>query len=219
MNYKDYYNQEYVEKYAQKEGEGRIEKILENIEFNRTQEILDVGCGNGFLAMLIADKVHKYIGIDISKEFINDAKERVTFRNCSFKKVELRDFARNSNKKFDLIFLLDVTEHVPDYDLLPILKDCIKLLKPKGQLVMHTPNKDYFMEFLKDKGFLKQTWGHIAVRNPEEYKKILSKSGFRKVTVKKINHYNKILKKLYFLSRLPLIGKLFQPRLLILAQQ
>lgn len=219
MDYKNYYDEKYVKKYASKEGEGRIENIIKSLDLTKDIKVLDVGCGNGFLANLIADNVKAYIGIDVSSEFISDAKKRVSKDNCKFYKIELEEYAKGKTNIYDLIFLLDVTEHIPDYDLKPILRDCQKLLKSNGMLVIHTPNKDYLLEQLKGKGLIKQTTGHIAVRNSEEYINLLKGQKFGKIILKRTNHYNKLLNKLYFLSIIPGIGKYFVPRLLIFAQK
>lgn len=217
-NYREIYDQEYVDKYSDKEGEGRIEGILQNIELNTEMDVLDVGCGNGFLANIIKDKVKTYIGIDVSEAFVDDAKKRVVAGNCEFRQIELSEFVTKTKNKFDLIFLLDVTEHIPDHDLIVIF-ECIKsLLKPKGKLVIHTPNLDYFLERLKDWGVLSQVTGHIAVRNFTSYQTLLRKTGYMNSNVIYINHYNKLLKNLFFLRKIPFIGNLFRPRLLIIAE-
>lgn len=216
-DYKQYYDKEYVESYKAKEGEGRIEKILERIKLDDNMKVLDVGCGNGFLASLVASKVKEYKGIDVSSEFIDAAKKRVSNPNCDFVCTELTEFSQSIKKNYDLIFLLDVTEHVPDFDLMPMLKTIRKLLKQGGYLVLHTPNREYILEMLKGNKIFPQTAGHIAVRNSKEYKLLLKKAGLKNVEVIHQNHYNKLLSRLFLLAKLPLIGRFFVPRLLIKA--
>lgn len=216
-NYKRYYDKAYVESYKAKEGEGRIEKILEHIKFDNNMKVLDVGCGNGFLASLVALRVKEYKGIDVSPEFIEAAKKRVRIPNCDFVCTELTRFSQNAKKHYDLIFLLDVTEHVPDFDLVPMLKAIRKLLKQDGYLVLHTPNSEYVLEKLKSFKIFPQTAGHIAVRNSREYMLLLKKAGLNNIEVIRQNHYNKLLSRLFLLSKLPLIGHFFVPRLLIKA--
>ena len=61
----------------------------------------------------------------------------------------------------------------------------IELIAPR------TPNADFFLERMKDKGILvKQFPEHIAVRTPEHNVALLSEAGFRIEHVRLLPHYN-----------------------------
>jgi 2-polyprenyl-3-methyl-5-hydroxy-6-metoxy-1,4-benzoquinol methylase len=45
---------------------------------------------------------------------------------------------RLGSRKFDKILLLDVIEHLPDPAR--IVRDCVRLLEPRGQLIISVPN-------------------------------------------------------------------------------
>jgi len=100
--------------------------------------ILDIGCGRGvFAEQLIAKGCH-VTGVDIlppaqvspaldsyiQADLLHDGMEGVVNRLGS--------------KKFDRILLLDVIEHLPDPAR--IVRDCLKLLEPGGQLIISVPN-------------------------------------------------------------------------------
>lgn len=114
---------------------------------------------------------------------------------------------------------MDFTEHLYDKDLLLILKQINISLRQNGKLFIHKPNADYFLEILKEKGIMKQVSGHDGVRNFEQYKKLLTKSGFKNITVKYLNHFLTIFKPLHLFSYLPIIGKYFKARLLIICSK
>ena len=64
------------------------EKLLEGIEFGSNEKILDMCCGTGGTAFLIAEKTDatcEIIGIDLSKGHINKAKKKNTHSNVLLK--------------------------------------------------------------------------------------------------------------------------------------
>lgn len=213
------YNESYVADYRQKEGEGRIERLLKYIDFQKDDEILDIGCGLGFLYQLTREGVKSYTGLDESVAFI-EACQREYGQNDkkrSFIADTLQNFVTgHKGLKFDKIFLIDVSEHLTDEELSRTLNLCSKILKEQGKVFIHTPNGKYFLEILKQKGVLKQTVGHIAVRDQREYEALIKESDLGKglVETKNLNHYLWVLKPFQLLSWLPFIGNLFRARLL-----
>ncbi len=102
--------------------------------------ILDIGCGEGTLAMLLKDiyKEQIYIaGCDISEEALNIARPfyddifQLDIENDSIK-IKL------GNIKFDYIICLEILEHL----LYPsnVLKNCTDLLTSDGTMILSFPN-------------------------------------------------------------------------------
>jgi 2-polyprenyl-3-methyl-5-hydroxy-6-metoxy-1,4-benzoquinol methylase len=211
------YDRKYVEKYHKKPGR-RYENILKNIKINPSDKILDIGCGSGFLYETLHKKNISYQGIDSSKEFIELCKKKFkNNKNAFFTKTEIISFLDDS-KTFTKAFMIDFTEHVEDKELNPIFKKTQRALLDNGELIIHTPNGDYFLEILKNKNILKQIPGHVAIRNSKQYKELLKKNGFNEIKTIYLPHYN-ILRHLHFLKFIPLIGKYFEARLLIIAKK
>lgn len=210
MNVK--YGYDYVKKYRRKEGEGRLERMLVLFDVGKGDSVLDIGCGNGFLADLVKGKVKSYAGIDTSSTFVEEAKKRFKNEvNCVFYNESSRKHLRRKIK-YDRIFLMDVSEHMTDKIFLEVLKDMRILLKKNGKAYLHTPNREYFLEQLKQIGILKQTFGHIAVRSAPDYVYLLNKAGYG-VEVTYLNHYLGLLNWFSFLKYLPFIGCIFNARL------
>ena len=61
------------------------EIILEEIQKSQSGKILDVGCGNGNLFMLLPDEKYELFGIDFSENMILEAKHncKTKFRSWS----------------------------------------------------------------------------------------------------------------------------------------
>lgn len=108
-------------------------------------DILDVGCAQGTLALLLAEKGHHVWAMDIRQQFLDYAAARhekgeIHFICGNALEIELR-------KKFDLVYANQVIEHLV-YPL-DLLRRLVSWLKPGGRLVMTTPNADYIKSDLQ----------------------------------------------------------------------
>jgi hypothetical protein len=104
--------------------------------------------------------------------------------------------------------------------MLKILGASRQLLRDDGQLVIHTPNLDYWLERLKSKNIVPQLEGHIAVRNRTEYLRLLDNAGFELVRHENLPHYRQPLRLVdSILLYIPLVGRLFASRLFLVARK
>jgi 2-polyprenyl-3-methyl-5-hydroxy-6-metoxy-1,4-benzoquinol methylase len=108
--------------------------------------VLDVGCGRGEVVLHCARQEIEAVGVDYSTEAISIAEKAKASHSLNEKKrmqficddVENIEF----NEPFDRIFMLDLVEHLHDWELSKLFKICSGLLKPDGVIVIHTlPNK------------------------------------------------------------------------------
>ena len=106
------------------------------------KEILEVGCGNGYLSALILEKNNRLTAIDISANAIGACRKK--FKNAGeFIQANILDF--NPEKRFDFVFLNEVLDQIPED--LRALCAVHRLLKPDGLLVLTTPvSKNRFIE-------------------------------------------------------------------------
>jgi len=100
-------------------------------------EILEVGCGYGYLTYALNKANHNVIGIDISREAINYAKSH--FGN-TFLQTNLKNY--KPKRKFDLIIATELIEHLSDPT--KFISLCLNLLKIDGKILLTTPNKNYY---------------------------------------------------------------------------
>lgn len=103
-------------------------------------DILDFGCGVGTTSTYFAQLGHNVIGVDVSEKSINVAKNnsrnaKVESR-CHFGILNKTYKLQQDKKKYDLICLFEVVEHLPDD--LGLLKVLEKKLKKGGMLFVTT---------------------------------------------------------------------------------
>ncbi|MBE9508778.1 MAG: class I SAM-dependent methyltransferase [Chloroflexi bacterium] len=117
--------------------------------------VLDVGCGNGRLALLL-DRERPgatYLGVDAVPEIIEVARaqaDQLTTITATFEVADvawpgwserLQDALPSASLRtsFDCIVCLAVLHHIPGFDLrLRILRDIASLLTPGGLLILST---------------------------------------------------------------------------------
>lgn len=114
---------------------GEIKDYLPN------KKILDVGCGAGRLAIMCAYFAKTVDAFDFSETAISlaqiSAKCSQT-KNVNFFVSDIKDFSSKNQKRYDLITLVGVLEHVNNP--LSTLKKLNSLLKNNGILVVSCPN-------------------------------------------------------------------------------
>lgn len=88
-----------------------FEKILKFIKTSNIKNVLDVGCGNGFLLEMIRKNFSniKIKGIDIEKNLLKSCKNK----GLNVKRGNILNIPFN-DASFDLIIAKDVIEHVKD---------------------------------------------------------------------------------------------------------
>lgn len=83
------------------------------------QDILEVGCGNGRLALKLADLAKSVMGIDIDKrliDFATDYASASNIDNLTFKEMSITepDLTTFGEKRFDVIVMPWMLHMVPD---------------------------------------------------------------------------------------------------------
>ena len=102
--------------------------------------ILDIGCGHGLLVYALGSFGFKNVqGIDLSEEQVAVGKKyglacRVVGREY------IIDLAQTAAATFDLIFMMDVLEHMDKAEQLRVLAAASELLVPGGRLIVSVPN-------------------------------------------------------------------------------
>ncbi|MDX2082725.1 MAG: bifunctional 2-polyprenyl-6-hydroxyphenol methylase/3-demethylubiquinol 3-O-methyltransferase UbiG [Rickettsiales bacterium] len=116
------------------------EKIEEKFKINSQLKILDIGCGGGLIAEPFARIGADVTAIDASKKNIEVAKihaEKSKLK-INYQNLSAEDLVEK-NEKFDVVFALEVIEHVADVEV--FIKSCAALLKPNGLLFIATLNR------------------------------------------------------------------------------
>ena len=96
-------------------------------------EALEIGCGTGGFARLLAKKAEKVLGIDLSPKMLEIARERSKeFRNINFQELDVLSWDIPV-ERFDCIASIATLHHLPFEEMLVKLK---KALKPGGVLLV-----------------------------------------------------------------------------------
>ncbi|MBW6451255.1 MAG: class I SAM-dependent methyltransferase [DPANN group archaeon] len=117
-------------------------KILNELKIIYTYfkkgSVLDVGCGTGNLTIQFIQKGYYVDGLDISKDMINELKQKIKSKKIHLYNQDIDEFLKITNKKYDIISFSSVLHHLPNYQ--KTLKNCIKKLTSNGILyVIHEP--------------------------------------------------------------------------------
>ncbi|NAZ92385.1 methyltransferase domain-containing protein [Vibrio toranzoniae] len=212
------HGKKYVTDFLLNQNKFRIERILPFIDVTSSSDVADFACGNAMLMPFIAPLVNHYVGVDFSSEFINAAnehKKQSGITNASFYCENINKFCERNQKQFDVTFAMDFSEHVYDDDWLEILVSIRESMKTGATMYLHTPNAGYLVERIKKLGIVQQLPEHIAVRDTTQNVRLLEVAGFKDIKVTYLAHYEKRQAWLHSLQHLPILGPLFQARLLI----
>ncbi len=112
------------------------ESILKLLEEDPKAKLLDCGCGSGEFTLEFAKKIgtSKVYGIEIDKKAVGEAKKKgiKVYNEDLNKKLPLR------SSFVDVIIANQVIEHLYDTDT--FAKEIYRILKPKGYVIVSTPN-------------------------------------------------------------------------------
>ena len=101
---------------------------------------LDIGCGQGLLVYaLVSFGFNNVQGIDVSEQQVAVAHKH-GLPCLAVDKEYLVNLANTVPGTFDLIFMMDVLEHMDKAEQLVTLDSVSKLLVPGGRLILSVPN-------------------------------------------------------------------------------
>lgn len=152
---------------------------------NKDIQILDVGAGFGFLIYALNRAGFNNVrGIDISPQMVMIA----TSKGLNVELVEdSKEYLEKHNGEFDIIFALDVLEHIPVDNQIDFLKSIYNALKDDGKFICTVPNAN--SSFASRWRYI--DWTHHCSFTEHSLEFVLLNSGFKKVRVQEIEFFKK----------------------------
>lgn len=149
---KEYYLRELPEadRYHLSNGSELLEKHERSLRFGGIragEKVLDIGCGRGELTYQCALLGSRVVAVDFSADALPLCRQTLLClpkplqANVRLIRMDARHIALR--ERFDLIFLIDIVEHLYDGQLREIFETLKGLLSEKGRILIQTPNWNY----------------------------------------------------------------------------
>jgi len=129
---------------------GKTNSYLEKAHLNRYRfaesyvkgkVVLDIACGSGYGASILAREAKRVEGVDISKDSIKYARKHFKSKNIEFFVGDAVKLEFLEPGSFDVIVSFETIEHLIKYKL--FLQEIKRVLKKDGTFIVSTPNKKY----------------------------------------------------------------------------
>lgn len=114
--------------------------FFDNHKFNFKEElVLDVGCGRGEWLELLQTRQYRAVGLDLNRVMISECKAKGL-------NVELMDVVTflkgQATGSLGALTGFHIVEHLPFKDLIEIMDQTFRALKPGGMVILETPNPE-----------------------------------------------------------------------------
>lgn len=159
---------------------------------DRPKRILDVGCAQGTLALMLAERGHRVTAVDIRPQFLDYARSRYSHGEVQFLAANVLE--DEIDGEYDLVFANQIIEHLVYPTLL--LRRLMQRLVPGGRLVTTTPNGAYLKNPLpsytalgdprewEHRQFTADGDGHFFAYRAEELQQLFAGAGFQQVVTR-----------------------------------
>ena len=165
--------------------------------FFLNKSVLDFGCCWGGFLNLLKNYSKSCSGFEIRQDCLQYVKKK-------YKKIDIENNLDKFKKKFDVVTLFHVLEHLPNQ--VETLKNIRNKIKKKGKIIVEVPSaQDFLISIDELPEFKKFTfWSeHLVLHTEKSLKKVLMSSGFKKIKIKYIQRYGYANHLGWFLNKKP----------------
>ncbi len=150
----------------------RLLEVIQHVEISDRTQVLDVGCGRGEIVLASHRRGATAFGIDYSMAAIeiahNYLQQSGVERRAAVFPADAKSLPFEANE-FDLVFMLDIIEHLYPAELLQALREAHRVLRDKGLLLIHTaPNIWYYRWGYPPYRLLRRLQGQHLPRDPKD---------------------------------------------------
>jgi len=171
-------------------GPDEVARVIEGLDL-RGKRVLDIGCGSGAIAVLLARDhgAAEVVGIDVEDDVVNAAK-RLAVKDGVADRVSILKVDPGpltfEDQSFDVVFSKDSIIHIPDKEALS--RDVFRILVPGGWFAA----SDWLMSHDGEpspemKTYIAAEDLDFAMASPDRYQRALVAAGFQSVTLRNRN--------------------------------
>jgi O-antigen biosynthesis protein len=107
----------------------------------RGLRVLDIACGEGYGAALLADSAAEVVGLDISEEAVAHARDAYGgIQNLHFGTASATRLPHDA-EAFDVVVSFETIEHLAETDQVQFVTEAHRVLRPQGLFILSTPNR------------------------------------------------------------------------------
>jgi SAM-dependent methyltransferase len=184
--------------------------IRRHLPDDRSIRIVDLACGHGALVFCLKALGYARVeGIDVSPEQVALAHRRGLHEVRS---GDMMDFLRDKGDLYDVIFLMDILEHLDKQAVMDLLEQARRALAERGRLIVHVPNAEGVFGMRIRYG----DFTHQTCFTPQSIRQVLMACGFGGVAVYEERPLVHGIKSL--IRRVLWSSLVFRDRLLLLAE-
>lgn len=156
----------------------RLRVLDRYAQFEASDVVLDVGCGDGAHLRALADRIDQGLGIDLSSQMVRTARRRTSHPSLAFRVGDAERLASVPAASVDVVLCVGVLEHL----LRPAraLRQIARVLRPSGRFVALTLNGGHWWYRLAD--HLGVPTRHLETDrrfSPGRARRLLDESGLR----------------------------------------
>ena len=111
-------------------------------ELVKGKTVLDIACGEGYGAAMLAGHARMVYGVDIMPEVIAHARQKYVAENIEFKVGDCTETLAFDDDFFDVVVSFETIEHHTRHNFM--LRELRRVLKPGGVLIISCPDKGIF---------------------------------------------------------------------------
>ena len=155
--------------YESKQGEF-VDKVETDLAFSLFKptpgsKILDIGCGTGNFSIKLTEMGCKVVGIDVSEEMLNKAREKAKRKglDIEFHKMDVYNLGF-SDESFDQVFSMAAFEFIKEPE--KAYDEMHRVLKKDGHLLIGTIAKD-------------SKWGELYLSKPLQENSVFKHADFK----------------------------------------
>lgn len=121
------------------------------------KKVLDIASGEGYGSQILSQYAKHVTGVDISSEAIDYSNEKYQSPNLNFL---LGDAARIplDNNSVDVVVSFETIEHHDKH--IEMMNEIKRVLNPEGILVISSPDKDFFLNEVKNEFHIKELYSN-----------------------------------------------------------